>query len=176
MVFADGSPTVATEKLTFNYTPAGRAARPVVLDFSSDVTSFASGTLSTLAMASQDGYAPGNLTTAAFDDKGELVATYANGQTVRGPRLLLARFSSPDAVEDLGGSRFAQANGLAWDSGAAGEGAFGRIRSGVLELSNVDLSREFSELVVMQRGYQASSQVIATANDMLQELFRMKAQ
>ena len=64
----------------------------------------------------------------------------------------------------------------AWDSGTPGEGAFGAVRAGVLELSNVDLSREFSDLVVMQRGYQASSQVIATANDMLQELFRMKAQ
>ena len=47
-------------------------------------------------------------------------------------------------------------------------------RSGVIELSNVDLSREFSDLVIMQRGYQASSQVISTANDMLQELFQMK--
>jgi flagellar hook protein FlgE len=49
------------------------------------------------------------------------------------------------------------------------------VRAGVLEISNVDLSKEFSELVIMQRGYQASSQVLSTANDMLQELFRMKA-
>jgi len=147
-----------------------------VLDFSSDVTSFASGNLSTLAMTSQDGYAPGTLSSAAFDAQGTLVATYSNGQTVTGPRLLLAKFGTPDAVEDLGGSRYAEANGIAWDSGAPTDGAFGRVRSGVLELSNVDLSREFSELVIMQRGYQASSQVIATANDMLQELFRMKAQ
>ncbi|HEY8360369.1 MAG TPA: flagellar hook-basal body complex protein [Ramlibacter sp.] len=176
IVFDDGAPTAATGKLNFVYTPAGLAARPLQLDFSSDMTSFASGNLSTLAMVSQDGYAPGNLTSAAFDAQGKLVATYSNGQAVEGPRLLLARFSSPDAVEDVGGSRYAQANGIAWEDGDPAEGAFGRIRSGVLELSNVDLSREFSELVIMQRGYQASSQVIATANDMLQELFRMKAQ
>jgi len=176
VVFDDGSPTAATSKLGFVYTPAGRGARPLVLDFSNDVTSFASGNLSTLAMTSQDGYAPGTLSSAAFDAQGTLVATYSNGQTVTGPRLLLAKFGTPDAVEDLGGSRYAEANGIAWDSGAPTDGAFGRVRSGVLELSNVDLSREFSELVIMQRGYQASSQVIATANDMLQELFRMKAQ
>jgi len=47
------------------------------------------------------------------------------------------------------------------------------LRSGTVEISNVDLSQEFSDLVIMQRGYQASSQVISTANEMLQELFRM---
>jgi flagellar hook protein FlgE len=176
LVFDDGNPTAATSRLNFTYTPPGLAARNLVLDFSQDVTSFASGNLTTLAMTSQDGYPPGNLTSAVFNAQGTLVATYSNGQTVEGPRLLLARFSSPEAVEDLGGSRYGAANGVAWDTGAAGEGAFGQVRAGALELSNVDLSREFSELVVMQRGYQASSQVIATANDMLQELFRMKAQ
>jgi flagellar hook protein FlgE len=176
IVFDDGSPTAATSRLNFNYAPPGRPARPLALDFSSDVTSFASGDLSTLAMVSQDGSAPGTLTDASFNEQGTLVATYSNGRKVEGARLLLARFSSPDAVEELGGNRYGQANGISWDTGAATEGAFGRIRSGVLELSNVDLSREFSELVVMQRGYQASSQVIVTANDMLQELFRMKAQ
>lgn len=175
IVFDDGRPTPATSKLTFTYTPAGLAARPLVLDFSGDVTSYASG-VSSVVMRSQDGYAPGSLASAAFNEHGRLVASYSNGQTVEGARLLLARFSSPDAVEELGGNRYGQANGIAWDTGMPADGAFGRLRSGVLELSNVDLSREFSDLVVMQRGYQASSQVIATANDMLQELFRMKAQ
>lgn len=176
IAFDDGTPTVTTRKLSFTYTPAGGSAQALLLDFGNDVTSFASGDLSTLAMTSQDGYAPGNLSAATFNARGTLVASYSNGQTVEGPRLLLAKFSTPDAVEDLGGSRYGEANGIAWDSGRPGEGAFGALRAGVLELSNVDLSREFSDLVVMQRGYQASSQVIATANDMLQELFRMKAQ
>jgi flagellar hook protein FlgE len=62
----------------------------------------------------------------------------------------------------------------AWETGAAGTGAFGAIRSGVVEISNVNLSSEFSDLVIMQRGYQASSQVVSTANEMLQELFSLK--
>jgi flagellar hook protein FlgE len=175
LVFVDGKPSAATAKLGFSYQPAGRGARQLTLDFSSDVTSFASGNLSTLAMTAQDGLAPGNLTKVGFDAAGSLVASYSNGDTVKGARLLLARFRTLAAVRPEGANQFAQAGGLAWDTGVAGEGAFGAVRAGVLEISNVDLSREFSDLVVMQRGYQASSQVLATANDMLQELFRMKA-
>jgi flagellar hook protein FlgE len=174
MVFVDGRPTPATSKLNFSYVPAGRAAQQLMLDFGADVTSFASGSLSTLAMTSQDGYAPGGLSQVTFDATGTLVASYSNGQTAKGARLALARFSTPDAVLTLGGNQFAEADGLAWEPGLAGEAGFGAVRAGMLEGSNVDLSREFSDLVVMQRGYQASSQVISTANDMLQELFGMK--
>jgi flagellar hook protein FlgE len=175
LVFVDGKPTDATAKLSFSYQPTGRAASQLTMDFSSDVTSFASGSLSTLAMSSQDGKGPANLSKLGFDETGTLVATYANGATAKGPRLLLARFRTPEAVEQQGDNQFSEAGGLAWEAGTAGEGGFGAVRSGVLEMSNVDLSREFTDLVVMQRGYQASSQVISTANDMLQELFRMKA-
>ena len=174
ILFTDGHPTVATQKPAFSYTPPGGAAQPIVLDLSSDVTSFAAGSLSTLAMTSQDGYGAGELTKASIDAAGTLVLAYSNGQTSKGARLALARFSTPDAVEDVGGNRFAEANGIAWELGTAGDGGFGAVRAGMLEMSNVDLSREFSELVVMQRGYQASSQVVSTANDMLQELFGIK--
>lgn len=174
LVFADGRPTAASSKPSFTYTPAGGAAQQLVLDFATDVTSFASGSLSTLAMSGQDGYAPGNLTKVAFDASGTLVASYSNGQTAKGARLALGRFGTPDAVEDLGDGLYAQAGGIAWLHGAAGEAGFGSVQAGMLEMSNVDLSREFTDLVVMQRGYQAASQVVATANDMLQELFGMK--
>lgn len=175
LVFVDGKPTEASAKLSFSYQPAGRAARQLTLDFSSDVTSFASGDQSTLAMNSQDGRAAGDLSKLSFDETGTLVATYTNGATAKGARLLLARFRTPDAVQPEGGNQFVEADGLSWQTGVAGAAGFGTVHSGELELSNVDLSREFTDLVVMQRGYQASSQVIATANDMLQELFRMKA-
>lgn len=174
IVFVDGRPTAATSRLTFTYTPSGQPAQALVLSFGADVTSFASGDLSTLAMTSQDGYAPGSLSQVAFDASGTLVATYTNGQTAKGPRLALGRFSTLDAVESLGGNLFGEAGGIAWELGGAGDSGFGSVRAGMLEGSNVDLSREFSDLVVMQRGYQASSQVISTANDMLQELFGMK--
>lgn len=174
LIFQNGRPTVATEKLSFTYTPAGQAAVPLTLDFSTDVTSFASGTLSTLAFSSQDGAAPADLSSASFDASGTLVLTYANGQTAKGPRLSLGRFDTPDAVGALGDNQFEVLDGSAWHTGVAG-GNFGSVRSGYIEISNVDLSQEFSDLVIMQRGYQASSQVISTANEMLQELFSMKS-
>ena len=174
IAFDDGQPTPATSRLSFTYTPAGGTAQALELDFSADVTSFASGNLSTLAMSSQDGFGPGALNKLAFDASGSLVATYTNGQTRKGAQLAQGRFNAPDAVRDLGGGLFAESGGGAWQLGVAGEAGFARVRAGSLETSNVDLSREFSDLVILQRGYQASSQIVATANDMLQELFGMK--
>lgn len=174
LAFVAGRPTAATARLSFAYTPTGGAPQALALDFGSDVTSFASGSLSTLTLATQDGYPPGNLTKAEFDASGTLVATYSNGQTSKGDRLALGRFRSPDAVRDLGANLFAATDAAAWEQGAAGEDGLGSVRAQTLEMSNVDLSREFSDLVVMQRGYQAASQVVSTANDMLQELFGMK--
>lgn len=174
ILFVDGRVSAATSKLDFSYSPAGQAAQQLSFTFGADVTSFAAGNLSTLAMTTQDGYGPGNLAKVAFDAAGTLVATYSNGQTVKGARLALGRFPSLDAVRDVGGNQFAEAGGIAWQIGSAGDPGFGSVKAGMLEGSNVDLSREFSDLVVMQRGYQASSQVISTANDMLQELFGMK--
>jgi flagellar hook protein FlgE len=174
IVFTNGEPDPASSKVSLTYKPAGLPDIPLVLDFGTDVTSFAAGDLSTLAFQSQDGYAPGGLTGASFDDSGTLVLTYSNGQTDKGSQLALGRFDSLDAVQSVGDNAFDATNPLAWHTGLAGTGAFGRIRSGMLELSNVDLSQEFSDLVIMQRGYQASSQIISTANEMLQELFTMK--
>jgi flagellar hook protein FlgE len=174
IIFASGRPQAGSSKVTFTYLPSGAPPVPVTLDFSGDVTSFASGTLSTLAVASQDGFAPGTLSDIGFDAQGTLVLTYSNGQTTKGARLLLGRFDSLDAVEAKGGNQFDATDSLAWRVGLAGDAGFGNMKSGMVEISNVDLSQEFSDLVIMQRGYQAASQVITTANEMLQELFSMK--
>lgn len=174
LIFVAGRPTAGTSKLSFSYTPTGQAVMPVVLDFGTDVTSFASGSLSTLAFASQDGSPPAELSGTSFDASGTLIMTYANGQTVKGARLSLGRFDTPQAVGAVGDNQFEVLDGSAWHTGVAG-GTFGSVRSGYVELSNVDLSQEFSDLVIVQRGYQASSQVISTANEMLQELFSMKS-
>jgi flagellar hook protein FlgE len=193
LVVRDGTttlPTVGNNQLIFNnsqpqdgfqqvrFTLSGAAATPteVILDFSQNVTCSAMGPSSTIAMATQDGYAAGALTATSFDAMGRLVLTYSNGQTERdhGPRLALARFNSTDAVRAVGDNQFEAIDQRAWVRGYAGDGGFGSIRSAVLEMSNVDLSSEFSDLVIMQRGYQASSQVVATANEMLAELFGMK--
>jgi flagellar hook protein FlgE len=173
LIFVDGKPTAETAKLAIAYTPANQSVVPLTLDFGTDVTAFASGTLSTLAFASQDGFAPGELSGVTFDETGTLVLSYANGQTAKGSKLALARFESPDAAIALGNNEFQAMDESAWHTGVSG-GPFGSLSARHIEISNVDLSQEFSDLVVMQRGYQASSQVISTANEMLQQLFSMK--
>jgi flagellar hook protein FlgE len=172
--FISGTPDPTASTISLSYTPAGLAAQPLTLDFSSNVTSFSSGSLSSLAMDTQDGLSPGGVTKTAFDTTGTLVLTYSNGKTVNGSQLALANFDSPDQAVSSGGNQFEASSTQAWHVGVAGNGSFGNIRSGVIEMSNVDLSQEFSNLVITQRGYQASSQIVSTANDMLQELFSMK--
>ncbi|MET3396067.1 flagellar hook protein FlgE [Variovorax sp. 1140] len=173
MFFIGGKPTPQTSVMNVTYVPTGQPPMTLALDFSTDVVLFAGDV--TLKMDSQDGLGPGTLTGTDFDANGVLRLSYSNGQTVKGTSLALARFDSPDAVAALGNNQFEMVNKNAWHYGKAGEGAFGSVRAGQIEISNVDLSQEFSDLVIMQRGYQASSQVISTANEMLQQLFSMKS-
>lgn len=173
LVFEGGRPTAATGRMAVTYTPAGQPGQPLTLDFGSEVTSYASNGLSSLAFGSQDGFGASALTRASFDAAGVLVLTYASGHTVRGSRLALGRFDSVDAVGAVGDNAFEVLDARAWHTGTAGD-VFGSVRAGYVEISNVDLSQEFSDLVIMQRGYQASSQVVSTANEMLQELFSIK--
>jgi flagellar hook protein FlgE len=119
-------------------------------------------------------YGPGGLTKVTFDATGVLLLAYSNGQTVRGPRLALGRFNSQDAIGSLGNNEFEVLDGKAWQIGVAEEQGFGSVRAGMIEMSNVALSQQFSDLVIMQRGYQACSQIVSTANDMLNELFAMR--
>jgi flagellar hook protein FlgE len=170
--FANGVPSATADTVTMTYKLADGSSSQFTLDFSSNVTSNSAGTASTLAFASQDGFTAGTLTGETFNSSGTLVFSYSNNQTTNGPQLALANFSSPDDVESVSSNEFS-AKGQGWQVGVAGSGSFGTIQSGEVEGSNVDLSQEFSNLVIMQRGYQACSQVISTASDMLSSLFDM---
>ncbi len=169
---AGGSPS-GTAKLSYTYTPSGGTAVPLTLDFSSGVSSFNAGASSTLAVASSDGYALGTLTGETFDSTGTLQLAYSNGQTVKNQQLALAQFDSPDQVAVAANNSFSAAGNQPWHLGVASSGIFGSLTSNEVEGSNVDLSREFSNLVIMQRGYQACSEVVSTASDMLTALFGM---
>ena len=172
--FANGTPVSGSDSLSFSYAPAGVAPTTIALSFSSDVTAFSAGTDSTLRVNTQDGYTAGVLTKASFDDKGYLSLTYSNNQTDKGPRLALAWFDSVNALTLEGGNMFMSRTGLTPQIGGASDSVFGRIKAGGIEMSNVDLTLQFSDLIITQRGYQASSQVISAANEMMQQLFDMK--
>ncbi|MBW8760146.1 MAG: flagellar hook-basal body complex protein [Burkholderiales bacterium] len=170
--FVGGAPDPSADTMTVNYTPSGDGSTLALkLDFSTDVTSYANGNLSALAVTSQDGFGAGSISATTFDSDGKLSITYSNGQTAKGAQLALAHFDSTLGLKQVAGAQFEVDDGSSVHLGRPGANGLGTIEASEIENSNVDLSGEFSNLIVMQRGYQASSNVISTANEMLQQLF-----
>ncbi len=170
---SDGSPLAGFDTHVFTYTPSNGASPMVVTLDLKDTNNFSSSA-SNLKVASQDGQVAGSLTKATFDAEGYLVATYSNGQTVKHDRLALAWFNDMQGLEQTGGNLLMNSSGQERVLGSPGQALFGKVKGGSIELSNVDLAQQFSELIITQRGYQASSQIITTANEMLQQLFDIK--
>lgn len=164
--FAGGSPVAGSDSFNLQY-----QQQTVKLDFSG---AGAQGTPSGMSMGSQDGYVAGVRTDQTIDSDGTIKVRYSNGQTAKGPRLAMAQFVTESDLEQAGGGAFTKTSDGVVQYGYAGSDAFGKLVAGHREGSNVDLAEEFSNLIVMQRGYQAASHVISTANDMIQELFDMK--
>jgi len=172
----DGSPQPGFESHSFVFTPIG-GGDPVTLtlDFGiaggfSGATNFSAGGDSTLALASQDGLAAGALTKTTFDADGKMALTYSNGQNASHGQLALAWFDFLQGLQPSGQASFENNTGLAMRLGAPNTSLFGGVKAGNLEASNVDLSQEFTDLIVIQRGFQGSSQVVTVANEMLQQL------
>ena len=168
--FDGGKPSV--DKLKLSLALAGTDAIDVDFTLDTDATGFSSGTTSTLALKSQDGHEAGQITSLSFDDHGVLKLAYSNRQKVDGPRLALAEVQDDRGLIADGAAVYTYTGRKPPTLREAGDDL--RITAKSIELSNVDLTSEFSALILMQRGYQASSQVVSTANDMLQELFDMK--
>jgi flagellar hook protein FlgE len=172
----NGTGSITTPLVNLSYTPAGGSAISFSLDFTGITATPNTGSpgISTFAFASQDGYATGQLSGLTLDQNGVLKASYTNGQKADGPALALARFDSEADLRQLGGGLFDTVSPDKAHIGRANTLTFGTLTPQSLEGSNVDLAQEFSNLIVMQRGYQASSRVISTANELIQELFDTK--
>lgn len=121
--------------------------------------------------------ATGDLDLQSFniDNTGTVVGTYTGGKTFVLGRVALANFVNPDGLEKAGGNLYNETlnSGDAVEGGPASDG-FGQIRSGFLEMSNVDLANEFTEMIVTNRAYQANSRSITTSDEMIQELINLK--
>lgn len=91
-------------------------------------------------------------------------------------KIAVSRFSNPEGLTKVGGNYFQVSNnsGAASDTKTAGADGNGTIESGFVEMSNVDLSEEFTEMIIAQRGFQANSRVITTSDEILQELVNLK--
>jgi flagellar hook protein FlgE len=174
----DGTPATGSSSFKATITPATGPAFDVTFDFGAagsfaGVTSVAGTTASGLQVLKQDGVALGTLTTTAFDDHGQITLTYSNGKTKTPAKLVLAQFDSPNQLVALGGSHFVAAGNQTPTLGPALSSGAGSIVGGQIEMSNVDLTNQFTELIVEQRGFQGCSQIASVANEMLQQLITM---
>ena len=166
----------------FNVQFAGATAQDVNLDFGESLTTdLGDGTGSTgVAKGSgsdfvlQDGFGAGNLTFLQVDPDGTINGSFSNGDTRVLGQVALANFNAPQELESIGGNLFRLGPGAGEPVvGAANSSGRGQIISGGLEQSNVDLTNEFTQMIVTQRGYQAASRTITTANTMLGELVNL---
>ena len=131
--------------------------------------------ISTAAVAKQDGSAPGALESYSFGKDGTLIGLFSNGEQKALGRIALATFTNPGGLEKTGsnGYRTTFNSGTA-TVGAPGSTGLGALTGGALEMSNVDLSQEFTNLIVAQRGFQANARIITTSDEVLQELTNLK--
>jgi flagellar hook protein FlgE len=144
----------------------------ISLDFST-VTQYAG--MNTVEAARQDGRQPGSLQSFSLSKDGTLIGSFSNGATEPIARIALATFVNPGGLEKAGGSTYRTSiNSGDAAIGVAGTGDIGSLRSGSLEMSNVDLSQEFTNLIVAQRGFQANARIITTSDEVLQELTNLK--
>ncbi len=171
--FNNGISMPGSSSFTINTTPGGAAAMAVTLDFS-DVQSFSGGTTSTLTASNVDGNAIGTLTNAAVNDQGQLVLTYSNSQTTTLGSIAIADFRTPQQLVRVGNGRFRNTVSGEVQYKASGAEGMGTLKTGEVEASNVNLTAEFGNLILVQRGFDASSQVISATNDMIQQLFGMR--
>jgi flagellar hook protein FlgE len=176
----NGSPAAGFNTMAFSYTPNGASPSTITLNFGdvgsfSGSTNFSGGTTSDLRVQSQDGYAAGFLTEVSFDEDGRLVTKYSNAQTTKHERLALAWFADLQHLTQTGNNRFSNETQQSVVLDTPGNGAMGKLVPKKVELSNVELSEQFTDMVVIQRGYQASSQIISVANEMIQQLFDIRA-
>ena len=175
---ADGTPDASNTPIQLTITPTGLPAFTVSLNMGSTgsfsgVTSLNTSATSSLQESSQDGVQLGSLTATSFANDGSLTLTYSNGKTLTPAKLLLAQFNAPQQLQQLDNGLFAAADGATPLLGAPESTNFGNIVGGEVEASNVDLSQQFTQLIIIQRGYQASSQITSIANDMMQQLLTM---
>jgi flagellar hook protein FlgE len=184
----DGGATTARTDLVFNSSGAlttggaqtfslpigGGAATPqsVAMDFSA-ITQY--GAASSLTNQTQDGFTSGSFQNLSIDSAGRVVAQFSNGQTRTLAQVVLSRFTNPNGLARSGENGFAETI----DSGAPLAGApsnngLGRLISQTIEQSNVDLGKEFVDMIITQRAFQANSRVITTSDEMLQDLVNLK--
>jgi len=124
---------------------------------------------------SQDGYPGGDLNGIRIDETGTLIGSFTNGRSFGLAKVAMANFANNEGLESDGGNTFIQTSNSGDPIiGAAATGKRGFVQASSLEMSNVDLSRSLTQLIIVQRGFQANSKTITTSDQMLQTLLQLK--
>jgi flagellar hook protein FlgE len=172
-----GNMTSPTAPADLFFDPGMGTSWPVPVDVDlSAVTQFG-GTSTALAKTpvSGGGSAMGTLQSFSLGDDGSITGVYTNGQRQLIGQLALATFANPAGLTKAGNSSYRVGDNSGDPQiGTAGTGGRGSLSAGALEMSNVDLSQEFTGLIIAQRGFQANSKVITTSDQILQDLVQMK--
>ena len=166
----DGSGNPVTKLTGIGSAPDG----PYDVDVT-DITSFSG--LSDARVFDTDGQTAGALTSLSYtvSDTGQIIGVYSNGLKQELGQIAMATFKNVNGLEKTGDSMYrSTVNSGYAQVGQPGGAGMGQVISGALEMSNVDLAQEFTNLVIAQRGFQANSRVITTSDEILQELVSMK--
>jgi flagellar hook protein FlgE len=122
-----------------------------------------------------DGYPSGSLVSFSVGSDGILTGIYDNGQQQPLGLIAISGFENPAGLQKVGDNMYIPTtNSGDYKAVKAGTGGTGTLNPGTLEMSNVDLSKEFTEMIITQRGFQANSRIITTSDEMLQELVSLK--
>jgi flagellar hook protein FlgE len=142
-------------------------------DLSDGLTQFTSNY--NVAFISQNGASVGLLSGVSIDDRGLVIASFTNGQSRALYRLPLSTFADPSSLEAVEGNSYAETNRSGnFNLREAGTGGAGLFAPSALEASNVDIAGEFTDMIITQRAYSANTRVITTADEMLEELIRLR--
>lgn len=181
----DGAEPGKSIKFTINADAGGDTEsnpfETIDIDFSS-ITMFSNSGSSSLeaTKGSLDGIGAGkkkgNMTGVGIDASGKIYGRYDNGDSRLLGQIAVASFANPAGLEAVGNSMFAATqnsgdfDGIGQDPTLGG----GSLSTGVLEMSNVDLAQQFTDMITTQRGYQANSRIITTSDTLLEELINLK--
>ena len=165
-------PTATAPTLTISTPSAATPSIVATLDISK-VTQY--GSSFAVSSLSQDGYAPGDLTSLKIGSDGIITASYSNGQTQSAGQVALADFRNVQGLAPAGSGNWTEtfASGLPVQ-GAPGVGKFGSLTAGALEESNVDLTAELVNMMTAQRSYQANAQTIKTQDQIMTTLVNLR--
>lgn len=187
----DGASTLDTTTATLNFNPQGKLILPAAalnvtlsnlgngasdVAFDLDLSALTQyGSDSSALMRSQNGSPVGVLTSYAIGQKGEVEGVFSNGRTKILGQIATSIFANPAGLVKMGGNLYrSSANSGDAQVNKPGTGGNGGLQPGALEMSNVDLGKEFTNMIVTQRGFQANSRVISTTDQMLEELVNLK--